>query len=197
MFDYRRVPYCLGMDIQDYSTKYWQSLTQPIPPQNQLYTVAGGFKHVSLNLIIHHHSAFFFLGCSNLLWVTFKATSGVHGSSMVIAALDLPNFHQFPPPTLYVQLFSHSFSFWCLVGLVGTGNGMIVRRCYNIYQHNILFHIDICQRLVNNFLHRSKWLCLKIGYIPNEIAIFFGFPDQQNHWVKRGTLSLLNGYFPY
>ena len=31
------------------------------------------------------------------------------------------------------------------------------------------------------------WVCLKIGYIPNEIAIFFGDNDQQNHWVFRGT----------
>ena len=28
---------------------------------------------------------------------------------------------------------------------------------------------------------------LKIGYIPNEIAIYFWDNDQQNHWVKRGT----------
>ena len=31
------------------------------------------------------------------------------------------------------------------------------------------------------------WVCLKIGYIPNELAIFFGDNDQQNHWVFRGT----------
>ena len=93
--------------------------------------------HVSLNLIIHHHtldddpelidilrnSAFFFLGCSNLLWVTFKATSGVHGSSMVIVALYLPNFHQFTPPTWGVfsqncicSIIFTYFFFWCLVG---------------------------------------------------------------------------------
>ena len=28
-----------------------------------------------------------------------------------------------------------------------------------------------------------KWVCLKIGYIPNEIAIFHRDNDQQNHWV--------------
>ena len=110
----------------------------------------------------------------------------------------------FSRKTVYVQLFSHSFSFWCLVGLVGTGNGMIVRRCYNIYQHNILFHIDICQRLVNNFLHRSKWLCLKIGYIPNEIAIFFWISWSAKPLGKKGYIiptkwlfSLLNVYYPY
>ena len=27
------------------------------------------------------------------------------------------------------------------------------------------------------------WVCLKIGYIPNEIAIFHRDNDQQNHWV--------------
>jgi len=31
------------------------------------------------------------------------------------------------------------------------------------------------------------WICLKIVYIPNEIAIFHRDNDQQNHWVKRGT----------
>ena len=138
-------------------------------------------------ILRNSNSAFFFLGCSNLLWVTFKATSGVHGSSMVIAALYLPNFHQFPPPTwgVFSQscIFVTYFSFWCLVGLVGTGNGMIVRRCYNIYQHNILFHIDICQRLVNNFLHQEVGLSENRLNLPNEIAIFFGDNDQQNHWV--------------
>ena len=29
----------------------------------------------------------------------------------------------------------------------------------------------------------SIWVCLKIGYIPNEIAIFHRDNDQQNHWV--------------
>ena len=29
----------------------------------------------------------------------------------------------------------------------------------------------------------KKWVCLKIGYIPNEIAIFHRDNDQQNHWV--------------
>ena len=32
------------------------------------------------------------------------------------------------------------------------------------------------------------WVCLKIGYIPNEIAIFHRDNDQQNHWVQWGTL---------
>ena len=31
------------------------------------------------------------------------------------------------------------------------------------------------------------WVCLKIGYIPNEIAIFHRDNDQQNHWVEWGT----------
>ena len=29
----------------------------------------------------------------------------------------------------------------------------------------------------------NMWVCLKIGYIPNEIAIFHRDNDQQNHWV--------------
>ena len=33
----------------------------------------------------------------------------------------------------------------------------------------------------------SNWVCLKIGYIPNEIAIFHRDNDQQDHWVFRGT----------
>ena len=34
--------------------------------------------------------------------------------------------------------------------------------------------------------HGKYWVCLKIGYIPNEIAIFWGDNDQQNHWVQWG-----------
>ena len=30
---------------------------------------------------------------------------------------------------------------------------------------------------------KDVWDCLKIGYIPNEIAIFHRDNDQQNHWV--------------
>jgi hypothetical protein len=37
-------------------------------------------------------------------------------------------------------------------------------------------------------VNKMIWVCLKIGYIPNEIAIFHRDNDQQNHWVKRGTL---------
>ena len=33
----------------------------------------------------------------------------------------------------------------------------------------------------------SYIFCLKIGYIPNEIAIFHRDNDQQNHWVQWGT----------
>ena len=42
------------------------------------------------------------------------------------------------------------------------------------------------------------WVCLKIGYIPNEIAIFHRDNDQQNHWVQGYTtfsdkpISLIN-----
>ena len=32
-----------------------------------------------------------------------------------------------------------------------------------------------------------KWVCLKMGYTPNEIAIFHRDNDQQNHWVQWGT----------
>ena len=31
------------------------------------------------------------------------------------------------------------------------------------------------------------WVCLKMGYTPNEIAISKRDNDQQNHWVFRGT----------
>ena len=30
---------------------------------------------------------------------------------------------------------------------------------------------------------RMRWVCLKIGSIPNEIAIFNRDNDQQNHWI--------------
>ena len=33
----------------------------------------------------------------------------------------------------------------------------------------------------------TPWVCLKMGYTPNEIAIFHRDNDQQNHWVFRGT----------
>ena len=35
---------------------------------------------------------------------------------------------------------------------------------------------------VNNPPKKKIWVCLKIGYIPNEIAIFHRDHDQQNHW---------------
>ena len=31
------------------------------------------------------------------------------------------------------------------------------------------------------------WVCLKMVYTPNEIAIFRRDNDQQNHWVQWGT----------
>ena len=37
-------------------------------------------------------------------------------------------------------------------------------------------------------LCEHKWVCLKMGYTPNEIAIFRRDNDQQNHWVQWGTL---------
>ena len=41
------------------------------------------------------------------------------------------------------------------------------------------------------------WVCLKIGYIPNEIAIFHRDNDQQNHWVQWGTLFSDTPIFRY
>ena len=38
------------------------------------------------------------------------------------------------------------------------------------------------------FTRHNIWVCLKIGYIPNEIAIFHRDNDLQNHWVQWGTL---------
>ena len=35
----------------------------------------------------------------------------------------------------------------------------------------------------------TRWVCLKIVYIPNEIAIFHRDNDQQNHWVNHGVLT--------
>ena len=31
---------------------------------------------------------------------------------------------------------------------------------------------------------KPKWVCLKMVYTPNEIAIFHRDNDQQNHWVQ-------------
>ena len=45
------------------------------------------------------------------------------------------------------------------------------------YQY-IIYHSNLISAI---------WVCLKIWYIPNEIAIFHRDNDQQNHWVFRGT----------
>ena len=42
--------------------------------------------------------------------------------------------------------------------------------------------------LIGNWCAKNFiWVCLKIGYILNEIAIIHKDHDQQNHWVNRGT----------
>ena len=51
-----------------------------------------------------------------------------------------------------------------------TTEGIDIRRPY--------FNHSFCAGTV-----KSIWVCLKIGYIPNEIAIFHRDNDQQNHWV--------------
>ena len=38
-----------------------------------------------------------------------------------------------------------------------------------------------------NTINTATWVCLKMGYTPNEIAIFHRDNDQQNHWVQWGT----------
>ena len=50
---------------------------------------------------------------------------------------------------------------------------------------------DSCRLTIQSILapecqKKPIWVCLKIGYIPNEIAIFHRDNDQQNHWVFRG-----------
>ena len=36
---------------------------------------------------------------------------------------------------------------------------------------------------VVGFIDHGIWVCLKMGYTPNEIDIFNRDNDQQNHWV--------------
>ena len=43
--------------------------------------------------------------------------------------------------------------------------------------------VTVHRGLVFETLRNSKWVCLKIGYIPNEIAIFHRDNDHENHWV--------------
>ena len=38
----------------------------------------------------------------------------------------------------------------------------------------------------NHQCHFDMWVCLKMGYIPNEIAIFHRDNDHENHWVQWG-----------
>ena len=40
-----------------------------------------------------------------------------------------------------------------------------------------------CQKNGRCYIITLIWVCLKIGYTPNEIAIFHRDNDQQNHWV--------------
>ena len=40
---------------------------------------------------------------------------------------------------------------------------------------------------MDDLVPAARWVCLKMGYIPNEIAIFHRDNDQQNHWVQWGT----------
>ena len=42
----------------------------------------------------------------------------------------------------------------------------------------------------SNIKNTNKWVCLKMGYTPNEIAIFHRDNDQQNHWVFRGLANI-------
>ena len=43
--------------------------------------------------------------------------------------------------------------------------------------------------MMNIHTYELVWVCLKIGYIPNEIAIFHRDNDHENHWVQWGTHS--------
>ena len=56
---------------------------------------------------------------------------------------------------------------------------------YNVGQ-SVKQHVRIDVRSKARWF-ATIWVCLKIGYIPNEIAIKNRDNDQQNHWVKRAT----------
>ena len=45
--------------------------------------------------------------------------------------------------------------------------------------HSVAIFGDITLPTISS----NMWVCLKIGYIPNEIAIQKRDNDQQNHWV--------------
>ena len=49
-----------------------------------------------------------------------------------------------------------------------------------------LVNVDDAQ-VAGEFPLIISWLCLKMGYTPNEIAIKSRDNDQQNHWVFWGT----------
>ena len=67
-------------------------------------------------------------------------------------------------------------------------------------------YVNVYQRVYGLWMFMVYiWVCLKIGYTPNEIAIFHRDNDQQNHWVKRGTqhfqthpyIQLVNGSYAH
>ena len=57
---------------------------------------------------------------------------------------------------------------------------VIPRKKLSKKKHNTASSLELMNKL-HNF---AMWVCLKIWYIPNEIAIFHRDNDQQNHWVN-------------
>ena len=47
-----------------------------------------------------------------------------------------------------------------------------------------MIHYPRVPLVTHNYMEiDDTWVCLKIGYIPNEIAIFHRDNDHENHWV--------------
>ena len=60
----------------------------------------------------------------------------------------------------------------------------------SLFQPKMKCVIDLHNLVPSVFLYNCIWVCLKIGYISNDIAIFHRDNDQQNHWVFRGLHNI-------
>ena len=74
---------------------------------------------------------------------------------------------------------------WGLVGHRGDTHPILVVVIWRKNQQQAVSSIFVTPSNISEVSPKriKIWVCLKIGYIPNEIAIFHRDNDQQNHWV--------------
>ena len=66
----------------------------------------------------------------------------------------------------------------------------IPRPCKRILKDILCKKTQYCRKQAQWTIYVSIWVCLKMGYTPNEIAIFSRDNDQHNHWVFWGTIMV-------